>query len=112
MSDDTITRLGASLGDRYRIERELGGGGMSRVFLATETALGREIVIKVLAPQLMATVGVERFAREVQLAAKLQRANIVPVLTAGNAPDVAYYTMPYVRGETLLAHGTRTRVAR
>ncbi len=71
---------------------------MSHVFLTTETALGREIVIKVLAPDVMATVGAERFAREVQLAGRLQHANIVPVLAAGDAYDVAYSAMPYVRG--------------
>jgi serine/threonine-protein kinase len=99
-------RLVSALADRYRIERELGGGGMSRVFLAKETALGREVVVKVLAAELAAGVSAERFTREIATAARLQQANIVPVLAAGDADGLAYYTMPYVRGESL-----RTRMA-
>ncbi len=69
---------------------------MSRVFLARETALGRDVVVKIIAPELTADVGPERFAREVKLAARLQHANIVPVLTAGSDDRLAFYTMPYV----------------
>ncbi len=76
-------RLQASLGDAYRIERELGGGGMSHVFLARETALGRQVVIKVLPPEMSAAVNIERFRREIQLAASLQHPHIVPVHAAG-----------------------------
>ncbi len=90
-----------ALADRYRFERELGGGGMSRVFLAKETALGREVVVKVLAEELAAGVSAERFTREIGVAARLQQANIVPVLAAGEADGLAFYTMPYVRGESL-----------
>ena len=100
---DAGARLAAALADRYRIERELGGGGMSRVFLATETALGREVVVKVVAAELAEGVSAERFTREVQLAARLQQANIVPVLTSGVADGVPYYTMPFVQGESLRA---------
>ena len=71
-------RLSAALAGRYRIERELGGGGMSRVFLAEETALGRTVVVKVIAPELTEGLSAERFTREVRLAARLQQANIVP----------------------------------
>jgi len=99
--------LESALSDRYRIERELGGGGMSRVFLATETALGREVVVKAIKPDLAEGLSAERFAREVKLAARLQQANIVPVLSAGDAGGVPWYTMPYVRGESL-----RARLAR
>jgi tRNA A-37 threonylcarbamoyl transferase component Bud32/tetratricopeptide (TPR) repeat protein len=99
--------LQAQLGDTYQIERELGGGGMSRVFLATETRLGRRVVIKVLSSELSATLSTERFAREIQLAASLQQANIVPVLAAGTAGDVPWFTMPYIDGESL-----RARLAR
>jgi serine/threonine-protein kinase len=99
--------LESALSDRYRIEREIGGGGMSRVFLATETALGREVVIKAIKPDLAEGLSAERFAREVKLAARLQQANIVPVLSAGDADGVPWYTMPYVRGESL-----RARLAR
>jgi eukaryotic-like serine/threonine-protein kinase len=99
----TNERLAAALADRYRIERELGGGGMSRVFLAQETALSRPVVIKVVAAALSEGLSAERFAREMKLAARLQQANIVPVLSAGVADGIPYYTMPYVRGESLRA---------
>jgi TolB-like protein/tRNA A-37 threonylcarbamoyl transferase component Bud32/Tfp pilus assembly protein PilF len=96
-------RLAAALADRYHIERELGGGGMSRVFVATETALGRRVVIKVVAPNLVEGMSAERFTREVRLAARLQQANIVPLLSAGEADGLAYYTMPFVDGLSLRA---------
>jgi serine/threonine-protein kinase len=92
------SRFTSALADRYRIERELGGGGMSRVWVATETALDRQVVIKVIAAELTEGASAERFAREVRLAARLQQANIVPVLNAGTADGLPYYTMPYVRG--------------
>jgi TolB-like protein/tetratricopeptide (TPR) repeat protein/tRNA A-37 threonylcarbamoyl transferase component Bud32 len=111
---DMATRLTAALADRYRFERELGGGGMSRVWVATETALDRQVVVKVIAAELTEGLSAERFAREVRLAARLQQANIVPVLNAGTAAGLPYYTMPYVRGESLrarLAGGTPLGVA-
>ena len=83
-----LTRLIAALADRYRIERELGGGGMSRVFVAEEVALGRTVVVKVVAPELLEGLSAERFTREVRLAARLQQANIVPLLSAGNANGI------------------------
>jgi eukaryotic-like serine/threonine-protein kinase len=101
--------LQQSLGDAYHLERELGGGGMSRVFLATDAALGRRVVVKVIAPELAAGVNVERFKREIQLAARLQHPHIVPVLSAGqvqasSGDDVLpYYVMPFVSGESLRA---------
>ncbi|MGH7592295.1 MAG: protein kinase domain-containing protein [Gemmatimonadales bacterium] len=94
-------RIAAAVSDRYRIERELGAGGMSRVFVATETALDRNVVIKILAPGLAEGLSTERFGREIQLAASLQQANIVPLLTAGSAGGVPYYVMPFVPGESL-----------
>jgi serine/threonine protein kinase len=97
----------AALGDAYVLERELGGGGMSRVFLAHETALGRKVVIKVLLPELAAGVSVDRFRREIQLAAQLQHPHIVPLLSAGEAEGLPYFIMPFVTGESL-----RARVAR
>ncbi|MEP6509677.1 MAG: hypothetical protein ABJC63_15730, partial [Gemmatimonadales bacterium] len=72
-------QLQASLGTAYTIDRELGGGGMSRVFLATENRLNRKVVVKVLSPDLAAGVSAERFEREIQMAAQLQQANIVPL---------------------------------
>ena len=93
--------LSAALAERYTIERELGGGGMSRVFVARERALNREVVVKVLSADLAGGVSVERFSREIQLAASLQQANIVPLLAAGDANGVPYFTMPFVQGESL-----------
>jgi TolB-like protein/tRNA A-37 threonylcarbamoyl transferase component Bud32 len=101
MAHSLSEQLRATLSGTYTLERELGGGGMSRVFLATETALGREVVIKIIAPELAQGVSAERFTREVKLAARLQQANIVPLLNAGEAAGVPYYTMPYVDGASL-----------
>src|SRR6184192_1003547 len=104
---DLLARLQVSLGDAYRIERELGGGGMSRVFLAHETALKRQVVVKVLPPEMAAGVNIERFRREVELAASLQHPHIVPLLSAAASGDLLYYTMPLVEGESL-----RTKLGR
>lgn len=98
---DLQDRLQSTLGNAYSVERELGGGGMSRVFLAEEISLGRKVVVKVLSSDVIAGISGERFAREVRLAASLQHPNIVPVLTTGITGDIPYYTMPYVRGESL-----------
>ena len=81
---------------------------MSRVFLAEETALGRKVVVKVLSGDVVAGLSAERFAREVRLAASLQHPNIVPVLTTGIADGIPYYTMPYVKGESLRARMKET----
>lgn len=97
------------LGDTYRIDEELVGGGMSRVFLAEERALGRQVVIKVLPPDEAQTFSADRFAREVRLAATLQQANIVPLLSAAVVGGIPYYTMPFVSGRSLreaLSQGT------
>ncbi|HEX9581488.1 MAG TPA: serine/threonine-protein kinase, partial [Gemmatimonadales bacterium] len=96
-------RLQVALGSGYRVEKELGGGGMSRVFLAEEVRLGRKVVIKVLPPEMAAGVSVERFEREIQLAAKLQHPHVVPLLTAGSSDDLLYYIMPFIEGESLRA---------
>src|SRR6185436_18417438 len=87
---DLQDQLQSALGSSYTLERELGGGGMSRVFLAEETALGRKVVIKLLPPELAAVVSADRFQREVRLA-------------AGSTGDILYYTMPCVEGESLRA---------
>ena len=99
--DPFFQRLEAALTPAYRIERELTGGGMSHVYLATEKALGRSVVVKVLPPELAAGVNRERFRREIHLAAQLQHPHIVPLLTAGEDGDLLYYPMPFVSGESL-----------
>ena len=100
---DLRAGLQSAVGSAYRIEKELGGGGMSRVFLAEETALGRRVVIKVLPPDLAAGVNVERFRREIQLAASLQHPHVVQLLTAGASDNLLYYVMPFIPGESLRA---------
>ena len=101
---DLRAQLQSTLGAAYTIERELGGGGMSRVFVARDNALGRDVVIKVLSPELSASLSAERFTREIKLAAALQEPHIVPVLAAGLTNDgLPYYTMPFVRGDSLRA---------
>jgi serine/threonine protein kinase len=101
-------QLQQSLGKAYTIERELGGGGMSRVFLADEVALGRRVVVKLLPAELMGGVSIGRFQREISLAARLQHPHLVPLLSAGEIDGQPYYTMPFVEGESLrarLSHG-------
>jgi TolB-like protein/tRNA A-37 threonylcarbamoyl transferase component Bud32/tetratricopeptide (TPR) repeat protein len=94
-------QLQASLGTAFTIQRELGGGGMSRIYLARDEALERDIVIKVLPRELAAEMSAERFAREIKLAAALQHPHVLPVLSAGSSNGLPYYTMPFVRGESL-----------
>jgi serine/threonine-protein kinase len=89
-----------ALGDSCVLEHEL-AAGMGRVFLATDTHLGRRIVVKVVRPEMTEAISAERFRREIQVAARLQQANIVPILSAGGRGRLAYYTMPYVEGESL-----------
>ena len=109
LSSDLREQLQRTLGDAYQLERELGGGGMSRVFVATETSLGRQVVIKVLLPELAAGVSVDRFRREILLAAQLQHPHIVPLLSAGESEGLPYFTMPFVIGESLRARLYRDR---
>jgi serine/threonine-protein kinase len=106
-SSEFLDQLQSTLGSAYTVERELGGGGMSRVFAATETALGRRVVIKVLPSELGAGVSVERFRREIQLAASLQHPLIVPLISAGSDKALLYYTMPLIEGESLRARVVR-----
>ena len=100
-ADTFFDRLSRALADRYVLERELGRGGMAAVFLATDLRLGRQVAIKVLPPEIREAIGSERFAREVQLAARLSHPHIVPVFEAGEADGVSFYAMGYVEGETL-----------
>jgi serine/threonine-protein kinase len=108
MIDQLREELQRSLGSAYTIDRELGGGAMSRVFVARDERLARDVVVKVVSPSLAVELSAERFEREIALAARLQEPHIVPVLAAGETADgVPYYTMPFVAGESL-----RTRLAR
>ena len=100
---DLRSRVEQSLSGSYTLERELGGGGMSKVFVADEHRLGRKAVVKLLSPELAAALSATRFEREIRVAASLQQANIVPVLAAGETDGLPYYTMPYVEGESLRA---------
>jgi Protein kinase domain len=109
MTSPLADDLQRALGSAYSIERELGGGGMSRVFVAHEHALGRKVVVKMLPPDLVAGLSVERFRREIQLAAQLQHPNIVPVLATGDANGLPWFTMPFVVGESLRVRLTRDR---
>ena len=109
MSSDLQAQLQEVLGTAYRIDRELGGAGMSRVFVATETELDRQVVIKVLPPDLSAGINTDRFRREIQLAARLQHPHIVPLHAAGAKGGLLYYTMPFIGGENLRSLITRKR---
>ncbi|MFN8572085.1 MAG: protein kinase [Gemmatimonadaceae bacterium] len=101
MSADLQRELQDVVGDTYQIERELGGGGMSRIFVATERSLGRRVVVKVLPPDLVSGVSEARFQREILVTANLQHPHILPVLSAGANSDLHYYITPYVEGQSL-----------
>ena len=94
-------QLQDALGGTYTLERELGGGGMSRVFVAEDTRLGRRVVVKVLPPDSAASISVARFRREIAVAARLQHPHIVPLLSTGDMGGVPFFTMPFVEGESL-----------
>ena len=107
MTTELREQLQATLGRGYRLERELAGGGMSRVFVAEDRALGRRVVVKILPADMARDVSIERFRREIQLAAGLVHPHIIPLLSAGDADGLPYYTMPFIVGESL-----RLRLAR
>jgi serine/threonine protein kinase/Tfp pilus assembly protein PilF len=94
-------RLKQALADRYAIERELGSGGMATVYLAEDLKHHRQVAVKVLRPELSATIGPERFVREIEIAAKLSHPHILPLFDSGEAGGFLYYVMPFVEGETL-----------
>ena len=95
------TRLTAALSDRYRIERELGAGGMATVYLAEDLKHDRKVAIKVLRPELAAVIGAERFLREIKTIATLQHPHILGLIDSGEVNGTAYYVMPFVEGESL-----------
>ena len=104
---ETPDLLTAALADRYRIERELGRGGMATVYLARDLRHDRLVALKVLRPELAASLGPERFLREIRIAARLQHPHILPVHDSGEAGGRLWYTMPYVEGESLRQRITR-----
>ena len=104
---DALSALSAALADRYRLERELGHGGMATVYLAQDLKHDRAVALKVLKPELAHALGPERFLREIQVTAQLDHPHILPLLDSGDAGGFLYYVMPYVQGETL-----RTRLMR
>ncbi len=104
-----LTTLSASLASRYRVEREIGRGGMATVFLARDVRHDSAVALKVLHPELSPLVASERFAREIKITAGLQHPNILPVLDSGDAGGLPFYTMPYVEGESLGARMRRER---
>ncbi|HMN07766.1 MAG TPA: protein kinase [Gemmatimonadaceae bacterium] len=106
---DAFDRLRTALADRYRLERELGAGGMATVYLAEDIRHGREVAIKVLHPDLGAALGAERFLAEIKTTARLQHPHILPLLDSGEAGGSLFYVMPFVAGETLRARLVRER---
>ncbi len=98
---DPLGRLKIALADRYRIEQELGAGGMATVYLAFDIRHERQVAIKVLRPELAAVLGAERFLREIKITAKLNHPHILPLLDSGEADGELFYVMPYVEGESL-----------
>ncbi|MFN8667108.1 MAG: protein kinase [Gemmatimonadaceae bacterium] len=108
-TDSVAERVQRALGGAYRIDREIGGGGMSRVFVAHEGSLSRDVVVKVLREDIAEGLSRERFRREVLTSANLQHPNIVGVIAAGDAEGLPYFVMPFVEGESLRARLTSGR---
>ena len=104
-----IDRLETAVAGRYAIKREIGAGGMALVYLAEDLKHGREVAIKVLKPELSASLGGERFLREIEIAARLSHPHILPLFDSGAGGDLLYYVMPFVPGESLRARLTRER---
>src|SRR5210317_1483063 len=98
---DPISRLNAALEGRYRIERQLGEGGMATVYLADDVRHDRRVALKVLKPELAAVVGADRFLAEIRTTANLQHPHILPLFDSGEADSFLYYVMPYFEGESL-----------
>lgn len=101
MPGETERQLQEALGDGYRVEHELGAGGMGTVYLAEDLRHGRRVAIKVLRPEIAASMGTERFHREIRIAARLQHPNILNLIDSGERGRLLYYVMPYVEGSTL-----------
>jgi len=106
---DIIERLKAALAGRYRLDREIGRGGMAQVFLAHDLKLDRPVALKVLRPDLAAVLGSERFLREIRLVANLDHPHILPIHDSGEADGILFYVMPFVEGESLRDRLTREK---
>ncbi|MEO5739422.1 MAG: protein kinase, partial [Vicinamibacterales bacterium] len=104
-----MLQLRDALADRYRIERELGAGGMATVYLAEDVRHKRMVALKVLHPELSAVLGTERFLKEIELTASLQHPHILPLFDSGEADGQLFYVMPLVEGDTLRARLDRER---
>ncbi len=104
---EILGRLQGALTDRYRIEREIGAGGMATVYLAQDVRHDRRVALKLLRPELSAVIGAERFLAEIKLTANLQHPHILPLFDSGAADGFLFYVMPFVEGESL-----RNRLAR
>ncbi len=98
-----LEELQVALPDRYRIQREIGRGGMAVVYLAEDVPHGRDVAVKVLSPELTSSIDGERFRREIQIAARLSHPNILPAYDSGSANGLLYYVMPFIQGESLRA---------
>src|SRR5678815_3720430 len=98
---ETMTRLFDALAGRYRIEREIGSGGMATVYLARDLKHDRDVALKVLRPELAAVLGVKRFLNEIRISARLDHPHILTLIDSGAADGFLYYVMPFVRGESL-----------
>src|SRR6184192_517314 len=105
---DVLATLRTTLPPTYRLERELGRGGMATVFLAQDLKHERSVALKVLDPELAASLGSERFLREIRIAARLQHPHIVPLYDSGEADELLYYVMPFIEGESLRQRLART----
>ena len=107
---DLLDRLKTALSDRYAIQEEIGAGGMATVYLAEDLKHHRHVAVKVLRPELAATLGPERFVREIEIAAQLTHPHILPLHDSGEAEGFLYYVMPFIEGQSLrqrlVAEGT------
>ena len=99
--NDLLEQLRKIFADNYRVDEELKGGGMSRLFLATDLSLNRKVVIKILPPELTSDMMAARFKRESEVTAHLQHPNILPIITAGVRDGLMFYVMPFISGESL-----------
>ena len=98
---ELLGRLQSALADRYRLDREVGAGGMATVYLAEDVRHDRRVALKVLRPELAAVIGAERFLAEIKLTANLQHPHILPLFDSGEADGYLFYVMPFIKGETL-----------